>query len=147
MSYVDPDPEGWALFKSLPRDGGPIHMLNLVKVRPLAEYPEGHPNHGKGMSGLDAYRAYGRTTAHILKRLGARQVWLGRPDAVVTGPQSELWDIAFIAEYPNGAAFLAMVTDPEYRECVKHRTAGVTDSRLVRMAPLEPGAGFGEAAG
>ena len=63
---------------------------------------------------------------------------------MVTGPQDEAWDLAFIAEYPNAAAFLAMVSDPEYREFVQHRTAGVADSRLLRLDPLEPGEGFGE---
>ncbi len=65
-------------------------------------------------------------------------------EAVLTGPEAEHWDLAFIAEYPNAGAFLAMVTDPEYREHVKHRQAAVEDSRLIRMAPLEPGEGFGE---
>jgi hypothetical protein len=38
-----------------------------------------------------------------------------------------------------------MVTDPEYRELVKHRQAAVEDSRLIRMAPVaDPGEGFGE---
>jgi hypothetical protein len=37
-----------------------------------------------------------------------------------------------------------MVRDPEYREFVKHRTAGVADSRLLRLAPVTPGEGFGE---
>ena len=37
-----------------------------------------------------------------------------------------------------------MVTDPLYREVVKHRQAGVEDSRLIRMSPIEPGEGFGE---
>jgi hypothetical protein len=63
---------------------------------------------------------------------------------VVTGPEGEHWDLAFIAEYPGAGAFLAMVTDPDYREHVKHRTAGVADSRLIRMAPIAPGEGFGE---
>lgn len=141
--HIDPDPQAWAIFKSLPRDT-PIHMLNLVKLRAVADYPEGHPDHGKGLTGLDAYRAYGRTTAPILRRLGGRQVWAGKPQVMVTGPQSEAWDLAFIAEYPNAKAFLAMVTDPDYREFVKHRTAGVVDSRLLRLDPLTPGEGFGE---
>lgn len=141
--YVDPDREAWTIFKSLPRDQ-PIHMLNLVRLRPVAEYPADHPDHGKGLSGLEAYRAYGRTTAPIFARLGGRQVWAGRPEVMVTGPQAEAWDLAFIAEYPSAAAFLEMVSDPEYREFVKHRTAGVADSRLLRLSPLEPGAGFGE---
>lgn len=144
MAYIDPDREAWELFKSLPRDQ-PIQMLNLVKLRPRAEYPEGHPDHGKDLTGLDAYRAYGRTTAHIFKRLGGRQVWAGKPQVMVTGPGSEAWDIAFIAEYPTSAAFLEMVRDPEYRELVQHRTAGVADSRLLRLEPIrDPGDGFGE---
>jgi uncharacterized protein (DUF1330 family) len=143
MAHIDPEREAWEVFKSLPRDQ-PIHMLNLIKLRPVAEYPEGHPNHGQGLSGLEAYRAYGRTTSHIFKRLGGRQVWVGKPQVTVTGPASEAWDLAFIAEYPNAEAFIAMVRDPEYRELVQHRTAAVADSRLIRMSPLEPGEGFGE---
>jgi hypothetical protein len=27
---------------------------------------------------------------------------------------------------------------------VKHRSAGVEDSRLIRLAPMTPGQGFGE---
>lgn len=143
VAHIDPDREAWEIFKSLPKDE-PIHMLNLVRVKPLADYPVDHPDHGKGMTGLDAYRAYGRTTAPILKRVGGRQVWAGKPQVMVTGPQSEAWDICFIAEYPNSDAFIAMVRDPEYREFVKHRTAGVADSRLLRLSPVEPGEGFGE---
>ena len=143
MAHIDPEREAWEVFKSLPRDQ-PIHMLNLIKLRTVADYPEGHPNHGEGLSGLDAYRAYGRTTAHIFKRLGGRQVWAGKPQVMVTGPKDEAWDLAFIAEYPNADAFIAMVRDPEYRELVQHRTAGVADSRLLRLAPVEPGEGFGE---
>jgi uncharacterized protein (DUF1330 family) len=140
---IDPLRAQFDAFKALPRDT-PIQMLNLVRLNRLAAYPEGHPDHGKGMSGLDAYRAYGRTSAEVFKRVGGRQVWVGRPETVVTGPADERWDLAFIAEYPNAGAFLAMVTDPEYREHVKHRQAAVEDSRLIRLAALEPGEGFGE---
>jgi hypothetical protein len=37
-----------------------------------------------------------------------------------------------------------MVTDPGYREHVKHRQAAVEDSRLIRLSPRDPGEGFGE---
>ena len=142
--YIDPDRDAWELFKSLPRDQ-PIQMLNLVRLKPKAEYPAGHPDHGKDLTGLEAYRAYGRTTAHIFKRLGGRQVWAGKPQVMVTGPRSEAWDIAFIAEYPTSEAFIAMVRDPEYRVLVAHRTAGVADSRLLRLEAITNlGEGFGE---
>jgi len=140
---IDPLRAQFDAFKALPRDT-PIQMLNLIRLNPVAAYPEGHPDHGKGMSGLDAYRAYGRNTAEVFKRVGGRQIWVGRPEGVVTGPADERWDLAFIAEYPNASAFLAMVTDPDYREQVKHRQAAVEDSRLIRFAPVDPGEGFGE---
>jgi len=140
---IDPTRAQFDAFKTLPRDT-PIHMLNLIRLRAVADYPEGHPDHGKGLSGLEAYRAYGRTSAAVFARVGGRQVWAGRPETVLTGPAAEHWDLAFIAEYPSAGAFLAMVTDPQYREHVKHRTAGVADSRLIRLAPITPGVGFGE---
>jgi uncharacterized protein (DUF1330 family) len=143
VSYIDPDRQAWEIFKNLPKDE-PIQMLNLVKLKPMAEYPEGHPDHGKGLTGMDAYRAYGRTTAPIFARLGGRQIWAGKPQVMVTGPQDEAWDLAFIAEYPSSEAFIAMVRDPEYRQLVAHRTAGVENSRLLRLAPVTPGEGFGE---
>ena len=140
---VNPTRAQFDAFKALPREA-PIQMLNLIRLKDLATYPEDHPNHGRGLSGLEAYRAYGRDSAGVFARVGGRQIWAGRPETVVTGPPEETWDLAFIAEYPSAAAFLAMVTDPEYREHVKHRTAAVADSRLSRLAPLAPGAGFGE---
>jgi uncharacterized protein (DUF1330 family) len=140
---VDPTRSQFDAFKALPRDQ-PIHMLNLVRLRPLAAYPEDHADHGKGLTGLDAYRAYGRETAALFQRLGGRQIWAGRPETVVTGPPDERWDLAFIAAYPDAHAFLAMVTDADYRIFVKHRQAAVEDSRLIRLAPIVPGEGFGE---
>ena len=144
VGAVDPTRAQFDAFKALPRDAGPIHMLNLVRLRERAAYPAGHPDAGAGRTGLEAYRAYGRATAPIFARVGGRQAWAGRPDAVVTGPADERWDLAFIAEYPDAAAFLAMIVDTDYREAVKHRQAAVADSRLIRMAPLTPGTGFGE---
>src|SRR5947209_6557748 len=135
-SYIDPDRQAWDIFKSLPRDE-PIHMLNLIRLREAAAYPEGHPNQGKAISGLEAYREYGRAIAPHLARLGSRQVWAGAPQVMVTGPASEAWDLAFVVEYPGSQAFIDMVRDPDYRaNVVPHRTAAVADSRLLRLEPL-----------
>lgn len=143
MGAIDPERSQFDAFKALPRDQ-PIHMLNLVKVRELAAYPADHPDAGKRVTGREAYRAYGRDSGAVFQRVGGKQIWAGRPEVVVTGPLDEAWDIAFIAYYPNAGAFLEMVTDPVYRQAVKHRQAAVLDSRLIRMSPLTPGALFGE---
>jgi uncharacterized protein (DUF1330 family) len=140
---IDPTREQFKAFMTAPQDTT-IHMLNLIRLRPLADYPADHPNHGKGMTGLDAYREYGRTSSPIFARVGGRQVWAGKPEAVLTGPLDERWDLAFIAQYPNSLAFAEMIRDPDYKEHVKHRQAAVEDSRLIRFFPFAPGAGFGE---
>jgi hypothetical protein len=68
-AHIDPDREAWETFKSLPRDE-PIQMLNMIRLRDKADYPEGHPNHGKNMSGRAAYKAYGEAIAPIIARVG-----------------------------------------------------------------------------
>ncbi len=84
LGAIDPTRAQFDAFKALPRDT-PIHMLNLIRLRAQADYPPGHANHGRGLTGLEAYRAYGATTAAIFARVGGRQVWAGRPEGVVTG--------------------------------------------------------------
>jgi len=138
--YINPEREIFAQFKDLPRDA-PIHMLNLVRLKPFADYED-----GRSVTGADAYRAYGRESGPIFDRVGGKQIWIAEPQLMLTGPQSEAWDIAFIAEYPSGQAFIDMLRDPDYREAVKHRTAAVADSRLLRLKPGQPGAHFGEMA-
>ena len=132
MDYVDPSRENFAAFKALPRDT-PIMMLNLVRYKDRAEYPEGHPDADKGWTGREAYAEYHRAIAPILAGLGANIVWSGKFEGVVTGPADWPWDDTFVMRYPNSAAFLAMVTDADYRQAVVHRQAAVQDIRLVRF--------------
>ncbi len=131
-AYIDPDRDNWQVFKDLPRDT-PIHMLNLIKFRGVAEYPEGHPLHGKGLTGREAYAIYKEGFQRVVAQDGAGMVWEAPMECVVTGPAEE-WDEAFVMGYPNSAAFMAMVKNEEYiRDVVPHRTAAVADSRLIRF--------------
>ena len=136
--YIDPTKEQFAAFRGLQRSG-PIHMLNLVRLREKAQYPD-----GRDVSGTEAYRAYARESAPIFQRVGGRQYWIGKFEVTLIGPSEERWDHVFIAEYPSIDAFVAMIRDPEYRHAVKHRQAAVEDSRLIRLQPRAPGANFGE---
>ncbi len=129
--YVDPLREQFDAFKSLPRDR-PINMLNQVRFRDVAAYAEDHSEYGKGLSGEQAYALYGEQSGPIFKRVGGTIIWRGICETVLTGPRHEHWDAMFIARYPHAGAFLEMVTDPVYREVVKHRQAAVATSRLIR---------------
>lgn len=140
-AYIDPSRANFEAFKALPRDE-PIHMLNLLQYRELADYPAGHDNAGKSWTGRRAYEEYGRTSGPIFRRVGGRIVWRGVFQTVVTGPEAMRWDDGFVAEYPNSAAFFEMIKDPDYQRAVVNRTAALADSRLFRFAPGEGGDGF-----
>lgn len=126
----------WQQFKSDCRPG-PIHMLNLVRLRQRAEYPE-----GTRASGAQAYRRYSDISAPVLQRLGGSIIWRGSHELTMVGPPGPAWDIAFIARYPDVDAFVAIMRDADYREAMKHRKAAVLDSRLLRFAATDPGNSF-----
>ncbi|MEM9168339.1 MAG: DUF1330 domain-containing protein [Pseudomonadota bacterium] len=140
-NYVDPTREQFGAMMKLP-DAGPIHMLNLLKFRASAAYPDGHPEAGAARTGAEAYALYGRDSAPIFKRVGGRIVYAAAPQCMLIGPGDEAWDAAFVAEYPSAAAFAEMIKDPDYQRAVAHRQAAVETSRLVRMAPQQSGATF-----
>ena len=134
--YVDPERDQFEAFKALPRDT-PVTMLNLLLFRDRAAYDD-----GRDVSGAEAYAAYGEASAPVFKRVGGEIIWRGVPEVMLIGPFDRQWDLAFVARYPSAAAFLDMVTDPDYREAVKHRQAAVLDSRLLRTRPADGGDGF-----
>lgn len=134
--YVDPQRDQFEAFKALPRDT-PVMMLNMLLFRDKAAYPD-----GRDATGAEAYRAYGEASAPVFQRVGGEIVWRGIPEVMLIGPFDKQWDVAFVARYPSAAAFLDMVTDPVYRDAVKHRQAAVLDSRLIRTRPAEGGTGF-----
>ena len=135
--YVDPTRQDFGRFKDLPRDQE-IQMLNLVQLNATAKYED-----GTMVTGREAYLAYGRDSRQVFEALGGKIIWSGNFELMLIGPQSEKWDICFIAQYPNAEAFIAMVRDPIYRQAVKHRQVAVKNSRLIRLSPHESGDGFG----
>ena len=139
--HVDPEREQFEAFKALQRDK-PVAMLNLVRFRSRAEYPGDHALASAGLSGAEAYRRYGEQSAPVFRGVGGSILWSGRPELVLIGPRSERWDTAFVAYYPGAGAFLAMVTDPEYKLAVVHRQAAVETSRLIRTEPRDGGQSF-----
>ena len=141
-AHIDPDRAQFEAFKALPRDT-PLNMINLVRFREAAAYPEGHALAGKGLSGAEAYGNYGEGSAPVLAKVGGSILWRGAFETMLIGPAEEAWDACFIARYPNAGAFLAMVTDPDYQVAVVHRQAAVETSRLIRCGEATGGAAFG----
>ena len=80
MGHIDPTREIFAQFRANDRPG-PIHMLNLVRLRAVAAYPD-----ARKASGAEAYAAYGRESGPVFERLGGRIVWQGRFELMLIGP-------------------------------------------------------------
>ena len=130
-NHVDPTVEAFAALKGLALDH-PVDMLNLVKLRNQAEYAD-----GRTATGAEAYAVYGRESSAIFTKVGGQIVWSGEPQHIVIGPDAETWDVAFVARYPTGQAFLDLVYDPAYQAIVFHRQAAVKTSRLIRTKTRE----------
>ena len=79
MGHIDPTREVFAQFRANDRPG-PIHMLNLVRLRAQAAYPD-----GRKVTGAEAYAAYGRESGPVFERLGGRIVWQGRFELMLIG--------------------------------------------------------------
>ncbi len=140
-AHIDPTRAQFEAFKALDRDR-PITMLNLIRYRAAAAYPDGHECAGLGLTGAEAYKRYGDVSAPIFRRVGGEVIWAGAPMTVLIGPEDEKWHTAFVARYPTAHAFLEMVTDPDYQLAVVHRQAAVQTSRLIRCEPRAAGGGF-----
>ncbi|NNC72317.1 MAG: DUF1330 domain-containing protein [Sphingomonadaceae bacterium] len=141
-NHVDPSRANFDGFKALDRDQ-PIDMLNLVRFRDTAAYPGDHPLAAERLTGAEAYANYGSESGPVFARVGGTVLWSGEPQAMVIGPEAEIWHTAFVAHYPNAHAFLEMVADPDYQKAVIHRQAAVETSRLIRHKPRDAGEGFG----
>lgn len=140
--FVDPGRAQFDTFKGLDRDH-PIEMLNLVRFLDLANYPGDHELARDGLTGAEAYVLYGKHSAPVFDKVGGRIQWRGHYQTTLIGPEDEAWDAVFIAHYPTAHAFLAMISDQDYKRAVVHRQAAVRTSRLIRCAPTQAGTAFG----
>jgi uncharacterized protein (DUF1330 family) len=131
MGSVRPEEGRLAAFVQEPIEGS-IVMINLLRYREQAEYEADSDE--APCSGEDAYARYGAAVVPLVEKHGGRAVWVGRVSATLIAPEGEDWDSAALIEYPSREAFLAMVASLEYRQVEHHRTAALSDSRLICVA-------------
>ncbi|MEM8788005.1 MAG: DUF1330 domain-containing protein [Pseudomonadota bacterium] len=132
--HIDPEPAQIAALQALP-GAAPVEMLNLIRLRDRAAYPDDSPD--AGATGAQAYATYQNDIGPVFARSGGRIVWQGHPRLVLIGP--DRWDIAFVASYPSLDAFVKMLADPSYRAVAHHRRAALEDSRLIALTDTHTG--------
>lgn len=127
MKTIDPDQERLPeILAKIPKDQ-PIIMINLLKFREQARYPDG----SIACSGREAYQAYTKIASKTLAEIGGELFWRGPVHGCLIAPEWETWDEAMLIKYPSIEAFEKMVAMPEYQQGVVHRTAALEDSRLI----------------
>jgi uncharacterized protein (DUF1330 family) len=129
VGHVEPDLRRIQDFLAGGDPDAPIVMINLLRYREQAAYPDG--SDAAPCSGREAYQRYGAEAAKHIAAVGGRILWMGAAGPTLIGPADETWDDAVLVEYPARKAFLEMVARPEYQACAVHRTAALEDSRLI----------------
>jgi uncharacterized protein (DUF1330 family) len=130
-TYLDVSPQQGAAFFGTP-DTGPVVMLNLLRFRERADYahaPDLEP--AGGCTGREAYERYMREMRPLLEATGGAVLFSGTSAPFLIGPADEVWDHVLLVRQASKAAFLAFASDPESQRITAHRTAAISDSRLL----------------
>lgn len=114
--------------------GEPIAMLNLLKFRDRAAYPDGRET---DLSGREAYALYGEAFQRIMVPQGVTILYSGAVKGLLIGSGDDLWDSVALIQYPSTQVMLDMLRNEEYQQAQQHRAAGLEGQLLI-----ECGAGF-----
>lgn len=105
-----------------PGPDGPIYMVNLLRFRARAEYPDGRES---DLSGEEAYALYGTEVTKLLAEVGGAVVFDARVERLMLGEVEDLWDRVAIAMYPSRQSMMEMMSSPKMAEIAVHRAAGL----------------------
>jgi uncharacterized protein (DUF1330 family) len=117
---IDPGPDDVKRFMTEPDDGRPVVMLNLLR------FADG---------GAALYREYGAAVAPFLAAVGGEVVYAGDGGAALIAESGQAWDAVLLVRYPNRAAFMRMVMNPDYQKITHLRTSALREAVLQPTTP------------
>lgn len=109
-------------------EDGPFLMLNLIRHRERALYPDGRDS---DLSGAEADAIYGAGVIGILAEIGARPVFVAEVEINLIDPDGSKWEQIAMVEYPSRRAFFEMLERPDFRELSIHKAAGVEETLVI----------------
>jgi hypothetical protein len=116
---------------------GEVVMLNLLRFREVADYsasPELAPT--EAISGAEAYDRYVAHTLPLLRKSGGDLLFIGEGGPFLIGPRDEHWDRALLVRQKSVGDFMAFAAAKAYLVGIGHRTAALSDSRLLPLVEL-----------
>ena len=129
---VNPSPQRQASFFGGEEDG-PFVMINLLKFKEKAEYPDGSD---ADLSGAEAYARYGIAVVKCLTNVGGKPLYSGAVTGLMIGEVEDNWDMVALAQYPSLEAFRNMVMSDEYQAAAVHRLAGLAGQVNIKTKPM-----------
>ena len=118
-NQVHPNPEQIQTFLA---EDGPVCMVNLLKFREKAAYPDGRDPE---LSGREAYMRYGQEMIKLVEGTGGRFIFGAEVNSLLLGEVEQLWDEVGIVEYPSAKALIEIASSEEFRKIEVHRVAGL----------------------
>lgn len=109
-------------------DGQPIYMLNLLKFRERAVYPDGRET---TLTGAQAYALYGRAVSKMIAEAGGKLVFSAQVRGLLIGEVEGPWDSVAVMMYPSFKAMAEILSSPGYAEIHVHRDAGLEGQVLI----------------
>ena len=130
---ITPTREQFTEFAHGTRDGEVV-MINLLH---FARSDETTGEDAAPTTGAHAYRDYSDQVVKMVKARGGRVIWIGRPEHVLIGDSAaDAWDLVALVSYPSRAAFVDMVTSPNYGEAHADRERGLDRTVLLACEPV-----------
>ncbi len=112
---------------------GPVVMVNLLKFRAKAAYPDDAEEASENLTGEEAYRRYMQGLVALSREVGSEMIYSGPVVRWFIGEGD--WDRVLIIRYPNRERFIHMITSPLYKEIHRHREAGLLHQDLIETRP------------
>ena len=132
--HIHPNPEAARRLYERFAGKGAVTMLNLIRYRKTADYSDaGELKPDSPVSGEGAYRRYMKEVAPLLEKVGGELKFFGTTGEFLIGPTEEQWDAVLLVEYPSIERFVEMAQSQDYLAIAGHRTAALSDSRLLPM--------------
>ena len=104
------------------KDDTPIVMVNLLKFKEKADYPDGRD---ADLSGREAYMRYGQAMGQLVAENGGRMILSGRTNMTLIGEVEEDWDVVALVEYKSRKSMQQITQSPDYAAIEEHRNAGL----------------------
>ncbi len=117
---------------------GPVCMVNLLKFRERAEYPDGRD---ADLPGREAYLRYGQAFMKIARPHGVTSIYNAPIQGLIVGEVEGLWDTIALVKYPSLSVFTTIVGSDEVAALQDHRKAGIAGQLLIMTG--ENGGGLG----